>query len=103
MSVNDGGHYLIDSAAPSAPPTAVFRGHSSRNFFVKAAFSPDDTHLLSGSANCCAYIWQVGDLEWFGISRQKLLLLHLLSAFHELLRLHLAGGAVFAAATALIE
>jgi denticleless len=59
VSVNDGAHYLLDSAAPAAPPLAVFRGHSTRGFFVKAAFSPDGSHLLSGSADNHAYIWQV--------------------------------------------
>lgn len=59
MSVNDGAHYLLDGCAPGAPHLAAFRGHTSRNFFVKAAFSPEDSHLLSGSADCRAYIWQV--------------------------------------------
>jgi WD40 repeat protein len=60
VSVNDGAHYLLASAAPAAPPLAVFKGHATRGFFVKAVFSPDGSHLLSGSADNCAYIWQVG-------------------------------------------
>lgn len=30
------------------------------SFYVKAAFSPDGSHVLSGSSDRNAYIWQVG-------------------------------------------
>jgi len=42
-------------------PLAVFSGHSNSTFYVKAALSPDDMYLLSGSSDNTAYIWRVSD------------------------------------------
>lgn len=50
---------------PELPPVAQFRGHSVKSFYVRADFSPDGTHIVSGSSDRNAYIWQVG----FGRSR----------------------------------
>ena len=38
---------------------ACFKGHQNKSFYVKAAISPDDQFLLSGSSNEMAYIWKV--------------------------------------------
>ena len=38
---------------------AVFHGHVNSTFYVKAALSPDDEYLLSGSSDGNAYIWPV--------------------------------------------
>ncbi|VDI80479.1 denticleless [Mytilus galloprovincialis] len=40
-------------------PVAHFKGHQNKSFYVKAAISPDDQFLLSGSSNEMAYIWKI--------------------------------------------
>ncbi|CAC5391611.1 DTL [Mytilus coruscus] len=40
-------------------PVAHFKGHQNKSFYVKAAISPDDQYLLSGSSNEMAYIWKI--------------------------------------------
>ena len=52
-------HYLYDTLRPNIGPTAAFTGHVMSSFFIKACFSPDGTHILSGSSDKNAYIWQV--------------------------------------------
>jgi len=37
----------------------MFHGHINSTFYVKAALSPDDRYLLTGSSDGNAYIWQV--------------------------------------------
>lgn len=46
------------SAANCAGPSLSYSAVAS--FYVKAAFSPDGSHILSGSTDRRAYIWQVG-------------------------------------------
>ena len=60
MSVGNSVHYLYDTLRPSIGPTAAFTGHATSSFFIKACFSPDGAHILSGSSDKSAYIWQVG-------------------------------------------
>ncbi len=52
-------HYMFDALRPHLPPLARFTGHRANSFYVRAAFSPDGDHLLSGSTDGNAYIWQV--------------------------------------------
>ena len=59
MSVSNNVHYLYDTLRPDCGPTAAFTGHLASSFFVKACFSPDGNHILSGSSDKDAYIWQV--------------------------------------------
>ena len=40
-------------------PVARFYGHDNKTFYVKAALSPDDNYLVSGSGDSKAYIWNV--------------------------------------------
>ena len=58
MSVGNSVHYLYDTLRPLIGPTAAFTGHVMISFFIKACFSPDGTHILSGSSDKNAYIWQ---------------------------------------------
>lgn len=44
-------------------PMARYRDHMNSTFFVKAAVSPDDLFLLSGSSDNHAYIWKIGEPE----------------------------------------
>ena len=50
---------LFDSARPQIGPTAQFSGHAATSFYVKVAFSPDGTHVASGSCDRRVYVWQV--------------------------------------------
>ena len=59
MSVSNHTHYLYDVLRPQQPPLAQFGGHSFRSFYIKAAFSPDGEHILSGSSDRYGYIWSV--------------------------------------------
>ncbi len=52
-------HFLYDVHRPHLPPLAEYRSHSSASFYVRAAFSPDGTHFISGSSENNAYIWEV--------------------------------------------
>ncbi len=58
VSVGNSVHYLYDTLRPLIGPTAAFTGHVMSSFFIKACFSPDGTHILSGSSDKNAYIWQ---------------------------------------------
>ena len=56
----NGVHYMYDTQRPQIGPTAAYAGHVMSSFFIKACFSPDGEHILSGSSDKNAYIWQVG-------------------------------------------
>jgi WD40 repeat protein len=58
VSVGNSVHYMYDTLRPLIGPTAAFTGHVMSSFFIKACFSPDGTHILSGSSDKNAYIWQ---------------------------------------------
>ena len=51
--------YLYDCVRPEIGPVATCEGHEVATFYIKLAFSPDGTHLLSGSSDSNAYIWQL--------------------------------------------
>jgi WD40 repeat protein len=60
VTTHEGSHWFLESNAPEVGPVAVFRAPSpSRSFFTCASFSPDGTHVLAGSTDSNAYIWQV--------------------------------------------
>ena len=40
-------------------PICSYSGHHNNTFYVKAALSPNDQYLLSGSSTNDAYIWRV--------------------------------------------
>ena len=59
MSSANETHYLYNPLQPGSAPTASYTGHACSSFYVKACFSPDGSHILSGSSNKNMYIWQV--------------------------------------------
>ncbi len=54
-----GTHSLFDVLRPELPPVAVFGRHLANSFYVRADFSGDGTHIITGSSDNNAYIWQV--------------------------------------------
>ena len=59
-----GGHHLLyDVVRPDVGPVRWYGGHMVSSFYVKAAFSPDGTHIVSGSSDDSVCIWQVDDPE----------------------------------------
>ena len=72
MSVGNSVLYLYDTLRPDVGPTAAFTGQATSSFFIKACFSPDGTHILSGSSDKNAYIWQVGSPPLFGLAAYPL-------------------------------
>lgn len=56
-------HYLYDVLRPHLPPVAEYSGHSAASFYIRAAFSPDGSHFISGSSENKAYIWQVAAVD----------------------------------------
>ena len=55
--------YMYNCSSLSKKPICTYSGHLNSTFYVKAALSPDDTYLLSGSSNNDAYVWKVNDPE----------------------------------------
>ena len=58
-SCSNGRHYLLNALRPAAQPLAAFSGHVNGSFYIRACFSPDGAHVLSGSSDHKAYIWEV--------------------------------------------
>ncbi|XP_020098067.1 denticleless protein homolog [Ananas comosus] len=58
-SCMDNRIYLYDVIHLHKGPMKVFSGSRIESFFVKSAISPDRTHILGGSSDGNAYIWQV--------------------------------------------
>ena len=55
-----GGHHLLyDVTRPEVGPLRWFGGHEVASFYVKASFSPDGGHIVSGSSDSKVYIWRV--------------------------------------------
>lgn len=52
---------MYSCTALGQEPVCTFAGHMNSTFYVKAALSPDDMYLLSGSSNNDAFIWRVSD------------------------------------------
>lgn len=52
-------HFLYDAQRPHLPALAEYRCHSAASFYVRAAFSPDGSHFITGSSESNAYIWEV--------------------------------------------
>lgn len=60
-SCTDDKIYMYSCTALGQEPVCTFAGHTNSTFYVKAALSPDDMYLLSGSSNNDAFIWRVSD------------------------------------------
>ncbi|KAJ8432151.1 hypothetical protein Cgig2_006853 [Carnegiea gigantea] len=58
-SCTDNRIYLYNALQLEKGPISSFTGSQIGSFFVKAAISPDASHILSGSGDGNAYIWQV--------------------------------------------
>lgn len=73
VSSIDSCHYLYSMAALDQPPLATLTGHRSDSFCVKSCFSPCGQHVLSGSSDRRAYIWDVSacSSSGMGCSRQQ--------------------------------
>ncbi len=54
---------MYDALRPDSQPVASFWGHMNGSFYIRACFSPDGGHILSGSSDHKAYIWAVRGLS----------------------------------------
>lgn len=88
VSVGNSVLYLYDTLRPDIGPTAAFTGHATSSFFIKACFSPDGTHILSGSSDKNAYIWQVGSPSSFCLTACRFLQTCFSVAWQRLFCLH---------------
>ncbi|BDA42072.1 probable denticleless protein homolog at N-terminal half [Coccomyxa sp. Obi] len=61
VSCNSATHHMYDTLRPEAQPIASFSGHVNGSFYIRACFSPDGSHILSGSSDHRAYIWSVDE------------------------------------------
>lgn len=58
VSATNNQHQLFSTLHPEQPPSAVFEGHIAGSFYVRACFSGCGRHILSGSCDAAAYIWE---------------------------------------------
>ncbi|KAF5739603.1 transducin family protein [Tripterygium wilfordii] len=58
-SCMDNRIYLYNVLQLDKGPVQSFSGCQIESFYVKAAISPDGAHIISGSSNGSAYVWQV--------------------------------------------
>ncbi|GLJ48887.1 hypothetical protein SUGI_1031120 [Cryptomeria japonica] len=58
-SCMDNKIYMYNTLQPDKSPLKSFSGHELDSFYIKSCFSPDGTHILSGSSDGNAFIWQV--------------------------------------------
>lgn len=59
VSASNSVHYLFSTISPWTGPIAKFTGHIMGSFYIKTAFSPDGSHIASGSSDNDACIWAV--------------------------------------------
>ena len=62
VSLTGGHHLLYDAKRPDVGPARWYGGHTTSSFYCKSTFSPDGSHILSGSSDRNVYIWQVRTL-----------------------------------------
>lgn len=67
-SCTDNRIYLYNVLRLDKGPVSSFAGCQIGSFFIKSTISPDATHILSGSGNGNAYIWQVDNPQQDPIS-----------------------------------
>eukprot|EP00898_Chlorokybus_atmophyticus_P004010 jgi/Chlat1/460/Chrsp103S01070 len=51
--------HVFNTLRPESGPLMQLVGHSNKSFFVKAAFSADGSHVVSGSSDHRAYVWRL--------------------------------------------
>jgi WD40 repeat protein len=56
-----GQHLIYDVSHPEYGPTQWFGGNLIDSFYVKSTFTPDGTHIVSGSSDNHVYIWSLSD------------------------------------------
>jgi denticleless len=59
VSCIDSCHYLYRLTDLDRPPSTCLQGHVTNSFCIRSCFSPDGRHVLSGSSDRSAYIWDV--------------------------------------------
>ncbi len=59
VASTDSSIYLYNARNMSLGHTRVLTGHTATSFYIRARFSPDGTHVLSGSADAKAYVWDI--------------------------------------------
>ena len=59
VSCSSACHYLYDAGRPDLGPLAAYSGHVSGSFYIRACFSGDGAHILSGSSDHRPHIWAV--------------------------------------------
>lgn len=59
VSCTDSTIYLYNAKNLSLGHARALTGHTQTSFYIRACFSPDGQHVLSGSADSKAYIWDV--------------------------------------------
>lgn len=59
VSATDSTIYLYNATNLSLGHSRVLTGHTQTSFYIRATFSPDGQHVLSGSADANAYIWDI--------------------------------------------
>lgn len=60
VSATDSTIYLYDAADITLGVTKRLVGHTQTSFYIRSKFSSCGKYLMSGSADSCAYIWDVG-------------------------------------------
>ena len=56
-----GQHLIFDVSHPEYGPIQWFGGNLIDSFYVKSSFTPDGTHIVSGSSDNQMYIWSLSD------------------------------------------
>lgn len=57
----DNNIYMYDTLNLELGPRAIFSGHQMGSFFVKAKMNSDGSHIICGSSDAKAYIWEVAE------------------------------------------
>lgn len=66
-SATDSTIYLYEARDLSLGVSKRLVGHAQTSFYIKSKFSPCGRYVLSGSADSCAYMW---DVERYGVEGQ---------------------------------
>lgn len=56
-----GQHLIFDVSHPEYGPIQWFGGNLMDSFYVKSTFTPDGSHIVSGSSDSNVYIWNLDD------------------------------------------
>lgn len=59
VAATDSRIYLYSAGNLRLRHARVLAGHTATSFYIRARFSPDGSHVVSGSADARAYVWDV--------------------------------------------